>query len=273
MEKDAEMRDPREILEDESEDGSPKTNQDVDDPDNEEGDDQSMFNFDEEPLKDGDEDRNDAGDEERIVQEDQQTLEQPKSNPKDDTASKVSKPSTDTTISLSPAELEALKRSNPLEYMKAIISVRSSSLEKSPSTSTMSGGPTTSQSKSEVLQKLMEKAFEVDLIQILENDTFTSFGIKYLLKQIDLVHASSEIADLVMDLGLLIDYVVADLGRIREASNKIQSKSETQTAKWKVASESIAKSADLEKTSEKNKKEIEACDKNIRAWEQRIKEL
>ena len=40
-----------------------------------------------------------------------------------------------------------------------------------------------------------------------------------------------------------------------------------------AASESIAKSAELEKTSEKNKKEIEACDKNIRAWEQRIKEF
>ncbi|XP_050909877.1 uncharacterized protein LOC127123720 [Lathyrus oleraceus] len=51
LEKDAGMQDPREIPEDGSEDGSPETNQDLDDPDNEEEEDQSMFNFDEEPMR------------------------------------------------------------------------------------------------------------------------------------------------------------------------------------------------------------------------------
>lgn len=69
MEKDAEIQEPGEIPKDESEDGSPETNQDVDDPDNEEND-QSMFNFVEEPPEDEDEDRNDTGGEERNVQED-----------------------------------------------------------------------------------------------------------------------------------------------------------------------------------------------------------
>ncbi|XP_050909800.1 uncharacterized protein LOC127123641 [Lathyrus oleraceus] len=71
VEKDAEMQDAREIPEDESEDGSPETNQDMGDPDNEEEDDQSIFNFDIEPPEDEDEDRNDVGDEERNVQADQ----------------------------------------------------------------------------------------------------------------------------------------------------------------------------------------------------------
>lgn len=80
----------------------------------------------------------------------------------------------------------------------------------------MSRGQTTSQSGREVLQKLKEKAFETDMIQLLENDTSSSYGIKDLLKQIDVVHASLEVTDLVMDLGMLIDCVVADLTRIRE---------------------------------------------------------
>lgn len=46
----------------------------------------------------------------------------------------------------------------------------------------MSGGITTSQSGSEVLQKLKEKAFDIDLIQLLENDTSASYGVKDLLK-------------------------------------------------------------------------------------------
>lgn len=149
--------------------------------------------------------------------------------------------------------------------MKAIISARGSSSEKSPSTSTVSGGPTTSQSGSEVLHKLKEKAFDIELIQLLENDTSASYEIKDLLKQIDVVHASSDVANLVMDLGMLIDCVVVNLSRIKEASNKIQSKSETQAIEWEATSESIAKSAELEKASEKNKKEVVACDKNIKA--------
>lgn len=72
---------------------------------------------------------------------------------------------------------------------------------------------------------------------------------------------------------MLIDCVVADLTRIREASNKIQSKSETQTEEWEATTESIVKSVELEKAYEKNKKEVEACDKNIEAWEQQTKEL
>lgn len=158
-----------------------------------------------------------------------------------------------------------IKRNKPLEYLKAIISVRGSSSDKSLSTSTVSGGQTTSQSGSQVLQKLKENSFNTDLIQLLENDTSASYGIKDLLKKIYVVQASLEVADLVMDLGLLIDCVVADLTRIREASSKIQSKSETQTAEWEATTESIAKSVELEKASKKKK--VEACDKNIEAWE------
>lgn len=166
-----------------------------------------------------------------------------------------------------------LKWSKPLEYLKDIINSRGSLSEKSPSTSIVSGGQTTSQYDSEVLQKLKEKAFDIDLIQFLENDIVASYGIKELLKQIDVVHASPEVACLVMDLRMLIDCIITDLTRIREASNKIQSKLETQTDEWEAVTESIAKNAELEKAFEKNKKEVEACDKNIQVWEQKIKEL
>lgn len=78
--------------------------------------------------------------------------------------------------------------------------------------------------------------------------------MKDLLKNIDVVNASSKVVDLVMDLGLLIDCVVADLGRIRETCNKIQTKSDTQTAEWEAGSESITRSTELEKTYENIKK-------------------
>lgn len=76
-----------------------------------------------------------------------------------------------------------------------------------------------------------------------------------------------------MNLELLIDEVVTKLNRIREALNKIHNKSETQAAEWDAATKSTTKVAELEKGSEQNKKEVEACDKNIEAWEQKIREF
>lgn len=136
-----------------------------------------------------------------------------------------------------------------MEYLKAIISERGSSTEKIPSTSTVSGTQSTSKSGDELLLKIKEKAFDIDLFQLLEKDTTICFGIKDLLKQVDVLNASPEVADVIMDLGLLIDQVVMELNCIREASNKIQNKSETQAAKWDAATESTAKVVELERGS------------------------
>lgn len=160
-----------------------------------------------------------------------------------------------------------------MEYLKAIISVRGGSTEKILSTSTTSDGQSTNKSDDELLLKIKENAFDVDLFQLLESDTITCFGIKYLLKQVDVLNTSPEVADVIMDLGLPIDQVISELNRIREASNKIHNKSETQAYEWDATTESTAKVVELEKSSEHNKKEAEACDKNIEAWEQQIKEL
>lgn len=78
-----------------------------------------------------------------------------------------------------------------------------------------------------MLLKIEENAFDVDLFQLLEKDTTTCFGINDLLKQVDVLNASLEVADVIMDLGLLIDQGIVELNRIREASNKILNKSKT----------------------------------------------
>lgn len=103
-------------------------------------------------------------------------------------------------------------------------------LEKNPSTSTTSGGQSSSKSGDKLLLRIKEKAFDIDLYQLLENDSTACFGIRDLLKQVDVVTASTEVADVIMDMGLLIDHVVAELNCIREASNKIHNKLETQAA-------------------------------------------
>ncbi|XP_050876613.1 uncharacterized protein LOC127080326 [Lathyrus oleraceus] len=259
---DKEMQDADDIVEDISDDGSPKiTNPNTDSLDDKEEEDQSMSYLLIEPIEDEDEKQDHEPKNEQIK-------DIPMTKITSDGAKRTTVPSTENTDALSSEELEALKKSKPVKYLKAIIIARGSSIEKSPSTSTVSGGQSTIKSGDELLLKIKENSFDVDLLQLLENDTTTCFGIKDLLKQADILNASLEVADIIMDLGLMIDQVVAELNRIREASNKIHDKLETQAAEWDATAESIAKVAELEKGSEKNKKEVEAYDKNIQAWEQ-----
>lgn len=70
---------------------------------------------------------------------------------------------TENIAALSLEELETLKKSKPVEYLKAIISARGSSTEKSRSTSITSGGQSTSKSDDELLLKIKENAFDIDL--------------------------------------------------------------------------------------------------------------
>ena len=118
----------------------------------------------------------------------------------------------------------------------------------------MSGSQSTSKSDDELLLKIKEKTFDIDLFQLLENDTTACFGIKDLLKKVDVLTASPEVADVIMDLGLLIDQVIAEPNCIREALNKIHNKSETQSAEWEASNESTAKVVELENGFEQKKK-------------------
>ncbi|XP_050909675.1 uncharacterized protein LOC127123507 [Lathyrus oleraceus] len=189
---DVEMQNADEVVKDISEDGSPTiANPCTDGPDDEEEEDHSMSSLHMNPT----EDENGEQDSE---QENEQTDDMPKTNPTSDATKKTIAPSTRTIVALSPEELEALKQRKPVEYRKAIISTKGNSIEKSPSTSIVSGGQSISKSGDELLLKIKEKSFNIDLLQLLENEDTFCFGIKYLLKQVDVLNASPKVVDVIM---------------------------------------------------------------------------
>lgn len=69
-----------------------------------------------------------------------------------------------------------------MEYLKAIISATESSSEKSPHVSMVSGRKPISDPINAILLKIKEKAFDVDVFELLESDSSTSSVIKDLLK-------------------------------------------------------------------------------------------
>lgn len=74
-----------------------------------------------------------------------------------------------------------------------------SSNEKSHSTSTVLGGQPTSKPSDDVLLKIKDKVFYVDLLQLLESDTSVSFSIKYLLKQVNVVDVAPKVVEVIMN--------------------------------------------------------------------------
>ena len=81
-----------------------------------------------------------------------------------------------------------------------------------------------SESTDDLLKKIKEKAFDVDLLQVSKNDSSACFGIKDLLKWVNILTTSPEVIDVIVEIGLLIDQIIADLHRIKDASTKIQKK-------------------------------------------------
>ena len=107
------------------------------------------------------------------------------------------------------------------------MSARGNSVDKCSSSSTVSGGQPFSDPVDELLKKINKKVFDVDLLQVLEQNPSSCFEIKDLLKQIDILITSPEIADVILELGLLIDQITTDFNHRREALNKFQNKMET----------------------------------------------
>lgn len=95
--------------------------------------------------------------------------------------------STSSTRGLSAEELNILKRSQPLKYLKAMLSCRESSSEKSLSTASTSDDQPLSTPADEVLSKIKENIFKGDLFMMLLVDPSAPLTLRALLNQVNLL--------------------------------------------------------------------------------------
>lgn len=140
-----------------------------------------------------------------------------KTKPTSNATKRTIAPSTRNTAALSSEELEALKKRKQIEYLKYIISARDSSTKKSPSTSTVLDGQSTSKSGDELLLKTKENAFDIDMFQLLEKDNYACFGIKDLLKQVDGLSATLEVAGVIIDQDELAKEIQVGMHHVERA--------------------------------------------------------
>ncbi|CAI8598813.1 unnamed protein product [Vicia faba] len=113
-------------------------------------------------------------------------------------------------------------------YFKVMMSVRVSSYEKGFDCSTASGGNSTAQPIDKILRQIKEKAFDVDLIEVLENNNHAFYNITNFLKQMDILKVYLEAVHNIFELRFFLGQVSANLLRKQEVSTKFGTKLETQ---------------------------------------------
>lgn len=107
-------------------------------------------------------------------------------------------PSTSAGPGLSYEDLATMKKDNPLAYLRAIINARESSTDKSVSVSNAS-------------EDKAPKFFDVDLFQLLESNNMSCYDLKNILKQVELLDVSPEISEIIIELGIMVEHVSADV--------------------------------------------------------------
>ena len=103
-----------------------------------------------------------------------------------------------------------------------MMSTRASSTDRGSSFSTASGAHSAIEPVDQLLLRIKEKYVEVKLIQFLETNIHVCYGIKDLLKKVDILTTPPEITNVIIELGFLIDEVTADLLCKQDTLTKIE---------------------------------------------------
>lgn len=154
-----------------------------------------------------------------------------------------------------------------------MLSCRESSYEKILSTTSASKDQPSSTPEDEVFSKIKDKIFKGDLFLLLLADSSAPLTLKAFLNQVDLLETSLEVANVILEIGTMIDQVVIDYKLLPQLTGEIEKKVGSEAASWDAATKSTNKVMELEQTKQKNKEKIEGHDRDIAPWRKQIEEL
>lgn len=99
-----------------------------------------------------------------------------------------------------------------------------------------------------VLSKIKEKVFKGDLYLLLLVDPSAPLTLKALLNQVNLLEAYPEVANIILELGIMIDQVVEDHKLLTQITKEIEQKTGSEAAAWDATTKSTNKAMELEQT-------------------------
>src|SRR4051812_21583690 len=178
-----------------------------------------------------------------------------------------------TSIIPTPSELEQLKQTDPLSFLKAMMNIDNTSILTSEASPTIQAKSGDKEDISSLLHQIKDSFFETNLVEFLSKDSMKCDGLKQLLKRVDLLLVSKEVSDVIVLLGSLLDQLQSNILRQNNVNEQLAAKMASHSSSWKAAIEASNKGDALRLERLKNQEEYDECEKNIQSWKQEIKKL
>ncbi|XP_058732817.1 uncharacterized protein LOC131604391 [Vicia villosa] len=172
-----------------------------------------------------------------------------------------------------PSELERLKQTDPLCFLKAMMDIDNTSpseFKTSPVVQPESGHK---EDTFVLLRQIKEKFFETNLVETLSKDPIKSHSLNQLLKKVDLLLVSKEVSEVIILLGSLIEQLQANILRKHNVDEQLTAKMASHNSSWKSAIDATKQGEALKLKYSKNQKAYDECEKSINSWKQEIKLL
>ncbi|XP_058741637.1 uncharacterized protein LOC131614024 [Vicia villosa] len=171
------------------------------------------------------------------------------------------------------SELEQLKQTDPLSFLKAMMDIDNispSELETSPAVQPESGNK---EDTSVLLHQIKEKFFKTNLVEILSKDPIKSRSLNQLLKKVDLLLVSNEVSEVIVLLGSLIEQLQSNILRRCHIEEQLTTNMASHSSSWKAATDASKKGDALKLKRSEKQKEYDECEQNIQSWKQEIVQL
>lgn len=118
------------------------------------------------------------------------------------------------------------------------MSTKGISTDKCSSSLTISRGKIPPETINRVLYKLKYNLAEANQFEALEKKFIHRYGIKSLLKKLDVPNTPSDVVSFFVVFGPLFDHIFADFQRTHKAQTKVTPKVEARSKEWNLANES-----------------------------------
>src|SRR3954470_2226634 len=172
-----------------------------------------------------------------------------------------------------PSELEQLKQTDPLSFLKAMMNIDNTSILTSEASPTVQAKSGDKEDISSLLHQIKDSFFETNLVEFLSKDSMKCDGLKQLLKKVDLLLVPKEVSDVIVLLGSLLDQLQANILRQNNVNEQLAAKMASHSSSWKAATEATNKGDALRLERLKNQEEYDECEKKIQSWKQEIMKL
>ena len=168
-------------------------------------------------------------------------------------------------------ELALLRRNDPIGYMKAKLAQRDVPLARAGTSSTSYPLPT--DERIVLLNKIRKTILNVDIFEVLKQDSTACYTMKELLTKVNLSTCSLPVSTLLFDLQNLLDNVTGYLLQDESAAKKVQEKRIAMDAAYEQASKLSQEAEDQAMHLKQAKTDYEARAESILIWERQILEL